>query len=251
MSTDNETHDTETEDVLDLSPFLPPQTEMTETDAEIQEENPPPTESDLKKERFHQEIPYFRKWHEEVKTTQDRIDYLKEWKSELGKEIKELQDALKKLILKGPETMVGRPLLDLAEAGETGEAAEVRSSGSDESNDAWRKWYVIDHFDLTEKEQKLIEQAEMFAGRDEHSFLTIGELAVFLEAVERGDKVKGFGAAKLEKLKEQFEQFWASDDYQSLQYHDKKEADAEESEEEEEPDEECEEVDFDEESLFD
>ena len=74
----------------------------------------------------------------------------------------------------------------------------------------WRNLDAADHFQLTDKEWENLENAANATS------LTVGDIADVVDSLERGTKHAGLGPAKLEKLKTQFEKFWASNTYQRI-----------------------------------
>lgn len=133
-------------------------------------------------ERVKQDNELKDQWREKVNDLVKRIDDVKSIKKRYTSEQKELEGDLRDLLLKGPETMHGRPLLDLAET-------EPQPEQKDPAT-LWRET-PIDQLDLTKA---------MIAKVSDH-FKNVGQLVDWLNT-PGPPKKSGLGKKAIETLQD-------------------------------------------------
>lgn len=204
--------------------------EQTESDEpEIEEPTVITTESDedtpiqdVDVKDLYAEVEHKKKFSADIRKLMEEYGEAKENASYWGKEAKALNERIIKEVgafCRDNDT----PLFDLQQP--TDAAAQTASEKTD--SEAWKEWRIVDYFVLTDKEYEKL-------GLSENS--PIKYLSDKVNYLADGGKIKGLGEKFTEKLREQFDAFFATEAYQALVPKQDDTSEAEPTEEESESD---------------
>lgn len=152
------------------------------------------------------EVEHKKKFSANIRKLMEAYGEAKENASIWGKEAKALNDRIIKEVsafCRDNDT----PLFDIQPPTETASQTAEDAGESASDPDVWKEWPIGDHFALTDKEYEKLELSEVSP---------ISKLSEAVNLLAGGGKIKGLGEKFTEKITEQFDNFFASAEYQAI-----------------------------------
>jgi hypothetical protein len=193
-----------------------PETANQVTDSAITESpSPSESESDSEQEKSEKEelewsrkqLKYYENFTNTMQKLRNNLSYAEIELKDAKEKVKDCQGELANHLksIKKPYDGSQFPLLETKKTSppSTNSLPLIDVPETQETTEDWKKWKAKDHFDFTENEWGLLAPSEGTADS-----MTIADLTEFEKRLASGEKIKGFGDKKREKLSEQFIKFW-------------------------------------------